>query len=66
MACLNSKALIARYEAAYLAANKKPIEVTYINGWYRISSVVDGFIENVRHSELEFYTEVLEKRNQIV
>ena len=34
MSKINSSQIIADYKAAFLAANKHPIEVTCKNGWY--------------------------------
>jgi hypothetical protein len=34
MSKINSSQIIADYKAAYFAANKRPIEITFKNGWF--------------------------------
>jgi hypothetical protein len=57
---MTSDQLIKRYKAAYLAVNKKSIQVSYYCGWYSIGVGLTS--DRCRARELTRMCEVLEER----
>lgn len=57
----SSDEIITRYKAAFLAANKKPIDVVYRNGRFQLSGICN---DNFRRKDIIGAICVLERRHE--